>query len=111
MQEQIQTLLKSIKQDYINWTTQDGKKELTGYSKDQVDNWDSLMEVKPGKKYIKIIRERGVWGFIVKEDGPKFRKGDILKAAGWNAPALNAPRGNILDGGYTVRWTGPLYLK
>ena len=70
MQEQIQTLLQSIKQDYIDWTTQDGKKEMSSYSQGQVDNWDSMMEVKPGKKYIKIIRERGVWGFIVKEDGP-----------------------------------------
>ena len=69
-----------------------------------------------GKKYIKITKtlgpnQRSVWGFIVKEDGPKFRKGDILKAASWQAPALNSPRGNILDGGYTIKWTGPLYLN
>ncbi len=110
MQNEMNTLLASIKQDYIRWTTQDGKKELTGYSKDQVDNWDSLMEVKEGKKYIKIIRDRGVWGFVVKEDGPKFKKGDILKAAGYNAPATNAARGNIFED-FSVAWTGPHYLK
>ena len=69
------------------------------------------MSVKEGKKYIKIIRDRSVWGFIVKENFKHFRKGDILKAAGYNAPALNQARGNILDGGYTIQWTGPLYLK
>ena len=40
----------------------------------------------------------------------KFKKGDILKAAGWNAPARNAARGNILDGGYAINWTGACYL-
>ena len=41
----------------------------------------------------------------------KFKKGDLLKAAGWAAPARNAARGNILKGGYVINWTGPLYLK
>ena len=65
-----------------------------------------------GKKYIKITEKGGgVKGFVVNTDNDKkFKKGDILKAAGYAAPARNAPRGNILDGGYTIRWTGPLYL-
>ena len=49
--------------------------------------------------------------FIVKEDFKHFKKGDILKAAGYNAPALNQPRGNVLTGNYPIQWTGPLYLK
>jgi len=40
----------------------------------------------------------------------KFKKGDLLKAAGFNAPARNAARGNVLEGGFTIRWTGPEYL-
>ena len=70
------------------------------------------MQVKVGQKYIKIIRENSVWGFIVNTDNDKvFKKGDILKAAGWNAPARNAARGNILDDDYYINWTGPLYLR
>ncbi len=112
MQNQIDTLLADIKKDYESWTTHNGKKEISSYSQGVLDNWYDNVQVKHGKKYIKIIRENSVWGFIVATDNhPKFRKGDILKAAGWNAPAMNAPRGNILDGGYTVRWTGPLYLN
>ena len=41
----------------------------------------------------------------------EIKKGDVLKAAGYNKPALNAPRGNVLEGNYPIRWTGPLYLK
>ena len=32
-------------------------------------------------------------------------------SAGYNAPALNQPRGNVLSGNFPIRWTGPLYLK
>ena len=113
--EAIEQLKVAIKQDYINWTTQNGTKELSSYSKDQIDNWDDLMKVKVGKKYTKIIRENGVWGFIANEDfvskGKVFNKGDILKAAGWQAPALNQARGNIFADDYSVAWTGPHYLK
>ena len=75
------------------------------------------IEYKYGSKYIKIITgknggNRSVWGFIVNTDkDKKFKKGDLLKAAGWAAPARNAARGNILKGGYVINWTGPLYLK
>ena len=34
----------------------------------------------------------------------------VLKAAGFSKPARNAPRGNVLDGGFNINWTGPLYL-
>jgi len=68
-------------------------------------------EIKHGKKYIKIINGHGCTAFVVAvDDDVRFRKGDILKPAGYNAPARNAARGNILDGNYPINWTGPLYL-
>jgi len=111
LEQAIKKLTQKIKEDYIRMATHHGREKLTGYFLDQVTNFDEQTTVKDGRKYIKIIRDNTVWGFIVKADFKHFRKGDILKAAGWNAPALNRARGNILDGGYTVRWTGPLYLK
>ena len=110
MNKEIQELLVAIKTDFIHWATKGGKEELSGYFAEKVAGYDDMLEVKEGKKYIKIISDRSVWGFIVKEDGPKFKKGDILKAAGWNAPATNAARGNIFEN-YTIKWTGPLYLN
>ena len=62
-----------------------------------------------GRKYVKLINKGSVWGFVVKEDGDKFKRGDILKPASWAAPATNKARGNIFEE-YTVQWTGPLYL-
>ena len=54
-----------------------------------------------------------VWGFVVAvDDDKKFKKGDLLKPAGYNAPARNAARGNVLEGGFRIRWTGTCeYLK
>jgi hypothetical protein len=64
-----------------------------------------------GQKFIKITNGNGVKAFIVKEDNGKFKRGDILKPASWRAPAKNSARGNVLEGGYAIQWTGPLYLR
>lgn len=69
------------------------------------------LSVNKGRKYIKVISGSGVWGFIMNEDDAKFRRGDILKAAGWNTPARNSARGNVISGDLSwVNWTGPAYL-
>jgi len=106
----IQNMIQGAKDDYIRMSTSGGK-ELTGYSKDQVDKWENLFRVETGKKYIRVVKENGVFCFIVREDSGKFKKGDILKAAGYRAPARNSARGNVLTGNYAIQWTGPLYLK
>ena len=110
LDEGIKNLMAGAKNDYIRCSTSNGKKELTGYSLEQVKKWDSLIKVSQGKKYIKVVRENGVFAFIVKEDFKHFKKGDILKPAGYNAPALNSARGNVLTGNYMIQWTGPLYM-
>ena len=106
----ITNMMLGAKNDYIRMSTSGGK-ELTGYSKEQVDNWDNKTKVSEGKKYIKIVQDTGVFAFVMKEDSGRFKKGDILKAAGYNKPALNSARGNVLNGNYAIQWTGPLYLK
>ena len=110
LEQGINNMMAGAKDDYVKMSTSNGKKELVGYSKEQVDNWDHNTTIFPGKKYIKIVQGTGVFAFIVKEDFKHFKKGDILKAAGYNAPALNSARGNILNGDYAIQWTGPLYM-
>ena len=105
----IVNMMTGAKDDYIRMSTSGGK-ELTGYSKEQVDNWDNKTKVSQGKKYIKIVQDTGVFAFVMKEDSGHLKKGDVLKAAGYNKPALNAARGNVLTGNYYIQWTGPLYM-
>jgi len=80
------------------------------------EEYANSFEVKYGSKYIKILSGCGfrpsVTAFIVGTDkDKKFKLGDILKPAGYAAPARNSARGNVLDGDYPINWTGPLYLK
>ena len=110
LDEGIKNLMAGAKLDYERMSTRNGQTELTGYSKEQVETWDNKTKVMPGKKYIKIVQDTGVFCFIAKEDFKHFKKGDILKAAGYNAPALNSARGNVLTGNYAIQWTGPLYM-
>ena len=105
----IVNMMTGAKDDYIRMSTSGGK-ELTGYSKEQVDNWDNKTKVSEGKKYIKIVQGTGVFAFVMKEDSGHLKKGDILKAAGYNKPTLNSARGNVLTGNYYIQWTGPLYM-
>ena len=110
LKEGISNMMSGAKADYEKMSTSNFKKELTGYSKEQVDNWDSKTKISEGKKYIKIVQDTGVFAFIMKEDSGHLKKGDVLKAAGYNKPALNSARGNVLNGNYHIQWTGPLYM-
>ena len=116
MNNEMTALIENIKEDYLNWTTRcagaKGLNALTETNKTMIAEFNEKITFKVNTKYIKVFTEGGsVWGFVVNtENDKKFRKGDILKAAGYAAPARNKARGNILDGGYTINWTGPLYL-
>ena len=65
-----------------------------------------VIERAGGRKYIKVTMassgSKSVHSFV------NFENGDIYKAAGWNAPALNAARGNIFfdDGADALSYDG-----
>ena len=112
MAEALSYMETAMIEDYNHFTNMD-----TEVARKMRLEFATGIEVLYGSKYIKIVTgkhggQRAVWGFIVNTDeDKKFKKGDLLKAAGWAAPARNAARGNILKGGYVINWTGPLYLK
>ena len=110
MNEAITNLLENIKEDYLRFTSRNFTRELSDVNKRMIADFNETLRYEEGRKYIKVITGNSVWGFIMKSDDKKFKAGDILKAASWAAPARNAARGNILEGGYTIQWTGPLYL-
>lgn len=111
MQKQLEILKEKIVQDYLQWNSRTpyGDEDTKA---ERVQEFADEIQIAEGSKYIKIITGGSVWGFIVKTESDKlFKRGDILKAASWAAPARNKPRGNILEENFSwVRWTGPEYL-
>ena len=107
MRNEIEKVLESMREDYKRWNRNGRHIEM------ERDFCEGL-EVTEGSRYWKIIGSNGggssisVKGFICKAGDKKFREGDMLKAAGWAAPARNFARGNVLDGRGVdnVRWTG-----
>ncbi len=106
LEDGISKMFSAMIKDYGTFTPTDSEIRIN-MNEEYVDG----LTFKRGSKYIKVISGDSVSSFIVAtENDKKFKKGDILKPAGWAAPARNAPRGNVLDGGYPINWTGPLYL-
>ena len=100
----LNTLVDNIHKDYQGWS---GRIEYSSGA-EKVD-----ITTKVGRKFIKIIRDTSVWGFVAKADGTHkgvpMKMGDVLKAAGWSAPAKHT-RGNIFDNNQDYFcWTGPDY--
>ena len=101
--EAMDTLLVKIQEDYNKWGSR--------------ANIDKKMDLslKPGRKFIKVVHNNSVWGFVAKVDGVHkgvpMLKGDILKAATWSQPAKHS-RGSIFDKEMhkSFSWTGPNYL-
>ena len=112
LNEGISNMMSGAKADYERFHTSNGRKEIVpgSYGDTQLKEYDSKTRVDIGRKFIKVVQENTVFAFIVKEDTDKFKKGDILKPAGYRAPAKNSARGNVLSGDYYIQWTGPLYM-
>ena len=110
MRNEIEKVLEAMREDYKRWSGPDRsqiKDEMT-------EDFCNGLRVEENRRYWKITStngsgtQRSVSGFIVKAGDKKFLEGDMLKAAGWAAPARNFARGNVLDGYKVdeVRWTG-----
>ena len=115
MREEIEKVLEAMREDYKRWSDNCMRSgfETPRYS-EMIESYCNGLVVTEGRRYWKIVgsngggSQRSVKGFIVKAGDKKFREGDMLKPAGWAAPARNFPRGNVLDGTglNNARWTG-----
>jgi hypothetical protein len=94
---------------------------LEKVNEERKEYWDEKFSHKPyeplkvekGRKYIKLIDDHCVWGFVSMWEGINkgsvVKKGDLLKPAGWSSPAKHS-RGNIFDGSASWSYYGPNYL-
>ena len=116
MREAIEKVLEAMRKDYIRWSDSSKlfNRERSQFNDEMIENYCNGLRVEENRRYWKITStngsgtQRSVSGFIVKAGDKKFLEGDMLKAAGWAAPARNFARGNVLDGYKVdeVRWTG-----
>ena len=115
MRNEIEKVLEAMREDYKRWTyAAKGRGSFSNpdIEKKMTEEYCNGLEVTEGSRYWKITGKSGssrsVKGFIAKAGDKKFREGDMLKAAGWAAPARNFARGNVLDGTGlgNARWTG-----
>ena len=111
--EGLDAMLDHMRSDYKSWSDLSSRYDGASESRlairdDMVNEYNSSLAYSMGKKYVKITDGRSVKAFVVACDNDKkFAYGDILKPAGWKAPARNFRRGNVLDRSFgAVHWTG-----
>ena len=114
------TLIKAIEntyfshlvQDYASWSNPKPN-ETSPIRENMLREFADGLTFTKGRNYIKIINKQTngqshVHSFIVLKPTKGYEIGDILKAAGWSAPATNFKRGNVCELATiaAVRWTG-----
>ena len=114
MTQRIELLLEDIRTDYKrfagNHGTWRGNSAPDSVQQQMIEEFCSSLRYEVGQKYVRILQDMRVWGFVVAtENDKKFPQGEILKAASYKTPTRNAGRGNLFEE-YTIEWTGPQYL-
>jgi len=101
----LQKYISHIKADYVGWGGR------LSFRNEMIREFDASVRYEIHRKFIKVITgpQTRVHSFIMLADDGKFKRGDILKAGSWKAPAKNFARGNVLSGQLDrVGWTGAM---
>ncbi len=110
--EKVEALVEGLDAmlDHMNDSYREWMKTDDPIKKRMCSEYHASLTYYMGKKYVKVVTNESVCAFVVAcENDKKFEFGDILKPAGWRAPARNFRRGNVLDRTFDrVRWTGAL---
>ena len=111
LKENIDILLDKIEEDY--------NRRDHPMLPQNLSNFRDILFYQESSKYFKIclgdnkydLVDQKAWGFVIKNHS-SFKRGDIMRAEGWNKPSFDMARGNVIDKDFSwVRWTGPAYMK
>lgn len=107
----VDSYLELIRADYRDWQKDCRSPDMIGdeirdrVRQEMTDRFVNSVRVESGSKYLRITVNGSAHSFIVLRDDAKFRRGDILKAASWRAPARNFARGNVFTV-TKISWAG-----
>ena len=107
----VEDLKENIIQKYVGWTRNSSAfSNSTTYE----TKFRNGVTTTTGRKFIKIICDNSVWGFVALTDGTHksipYKRGDVFMAASWSAPAKHV-RGTVFtDDVSWFDWTGPNYI-
>lgn len=106
------TYFQHLVQNYTAWSKPVPGEDTTVRDR-MLQEFKDGLSTRIGRNYVKIISKTAagnstVHSFIVIKPTKGFEIGDVLKAAGWSAPATNFKRGNVfeLESLPGITWTG-----
>lgn len=111
MQSAVDAYIEFVKNDYATHWEMPADEAARKVYNEMTEDFANNMGFSVGKKYIKILRKGSVHSFIVLDDTLKFKRGAVLMAASFAAPATNFARANVFDSATWpghVRWTGAI---
>tara|TARA_R110001592_G_C12993746_1_gene735285 strand:- start:275 stop:655 length:381 start_codon:yes stop_codon:yes gene_type:complete len=116
--DRVDLLLENIAKHYDSWNGTEPLREMDELTlkikRESSQKFKEGLKLSHGRKYIKVMENNRVWGFIAVNDGVlkgiPYKFGDVFKAASWNAPAKHVRGSIFLDRTDWFQWTGPAYL-
>jgi|TARA_B110000196_G_C20894993_1_gene543170 hypothetical protein len=116
--ERVDLLLENIGKNYDSWNGIEPPREMDELTlkikTESSERFKETLKLSHGRKYIKVLHDSSVWGFIAVTDGIlkgiPYKFGDVFKAASWRGPAKHVRGSIFLDRTDWFHWTGPEYL-